>query len=237
MEEIAVKCKGLKKTFSLDSIQVNALQGIDLEVKKGELMMLVGPSGSGKTTLISIMAGVLKQTEGECLVFGKDINNLKEEEKITYRGANIGFLFQAFNLIHTLTCQENIAIPLILNGIDKKQAMAEAKEILTKVDLEERERNFPLQLSGGQQQRVAIARSLIHKPKLIVCDEPTSFLDHENGRKVLQILKNIVVAEKLTLVVVTHDVRIFEFADRIAHIEDGKITTITAPHQDHPFFG
>ena len=225
MEDIAVKCKNLKKIFKMDSVEVPALQGIDLEVKKGELLMLVGPSGSGKTTLISIIAGVLKQTEGECLVFDKDINNIKD--KIKYRGKNIGFLFQTFNLIPTLTCQENIAIPLILNGVTQEEALKRANQFLEKVDLQERKDNFPLQLSGGEQQRVAIARSLIHQPKLIVCDEPTSFLDHENGRKVLKILKDSVKKEKLTLIVVTHDVRIFEFADRIAHIDDGKITKIT----------
>jgi putative ABC transport system ATP-binding protein len=222
-KEIAVSCKNVKKVFGKGASKVEALRGINLEVKKGELLMLMGPSGSGKTTLISVIAGILTQTEGECLVSGMDLNHMSDTVKTVYRGRHIGFVFQAFNLIPMLTCAENVSIPLILNGADRKIALEKAQKLLAGVGIPEKTNTSPMELSGGQQQRVAIARAMIHDPDLIVCDEPTSFLDHETGMKVMDLLRSIAGKDSKTLIVVSHDVRITKYADRIARMEDGKI--------------
>lgn len=223
--EIALRCKDVTKTYVNGSTVVHALRGIDLEVYAGELMMLVGPSGSGKTTLISIIAGVLDRDDGECLVFGHDYKHMNQREKTQYRGQNIGFVFQMFNLIPTLSAAENVAIPLIINGIKRNEAIDRACEMLGRVGLSDRTYSLPSQLSGGQQQRVATARAIVHNPKLIVCDEPTSALDHETGHKIMELLREVAVGDGRTLIVVTHDARIFEFADKIAKMDDGHIVT------------
>jgi putative ABC transport system ATP-binding protein len=221
--EVAVFCKNLKKTYGEGSTAVEALRGVDLEIPKGELLILMGPSGSGKTTLISIIAGILTQTEGECLVSNLDLNRMADQEKTHYRGKHIGFVFQSFNLIPMLTCAENVSIPLLLLGESKKTALKRANELLTEVGIPEKAEISPSQLSGGQQQRVAIARGMIHDPDLIVCDEPTSYLDHETGMKVMELLRIIVDEKGKTLIVVTHDPRITSYAHRIVHLEDGRI--------------
>ncbi|MCF6150386.1 MAG: ABC transporter ATP-binding protein [Candidatus Kuenenia sp.] len=223
---IAVHCKGLTKTYGTGSTMVHALNGINLEVRTGEMMMLVGPSGSGKTTLISIIAGVLDRDGGECVVFGHDFMQMKSYEKTRYRGKHIGFVFQMFNLLPTLTAAENVAVPLLINGVKRKEAFDRAREILGRVGLGDLTCSLPDQLSGGQQQRVAIARAMLHNPKLIVCDEPTSALDHETGHKVMELLREMVVGVDRAFIVVTHDERIFEFADRIAKMDDGHITSV-----------
>jgi len=223
MSEITIECKKVTKTFGQGTSEVSVLRGVDLVAHENELIMLMGPSGSGKTTLISIIGGLLNQNSGDCTVLGKSINQLPEEEKTKFRGKNIGFLFQYFNLVPTLTAVENAAIPLILNGVNRNQAMEEAAKLLTLVGLEEQLYSTPNNISGGQQQRVAIARACIHKPKIILCDEPTSFLDHERGKKTLELLQQIKTENKCTLIVVTHDPRILEYADRILEIDDGVI--------------
>ncbi len=223
---IAVSCAKVAKTYGTGSNAVMALRDIELEVRTGELMMLVGPSGSGKTTLISVIAGILDNDDGECLVFGHDFKKMKTREKIRYRGQNIGFVFQAFNLFPTLTSVENVTVPLLLNGVDKREATQRAAEILESVGLGDKLSKFPAELSGGQQQRVAIARSLVHNPRLIVCDEPTSALDHQTGHKVMEMLRRVMVAPDRALIVVTHDARIFEFADQIAEMDDGVIVKV-----------
>ncbi len=227
MNNIAVRCKGVAKTYGSGDTQVRALRSIDLEVKTGELMMLVGPSGSGKTTLISIIAGVLARDEGECVVFGHDFKNMSHREQALFRGQNIGFVFQMFNLIPTLSAAENIAAPLLINGVKRRDALERAREALSRVGMGDRTRSLPSELSGGQQQRVAIARAIVHNPKFIVCDEPTSALDHETGHKVMELLHDVVVGVDRALVVVTHDSRIFEFAHRIARMDDGHIISIS----------
>jgi putative ABC transport system ATP-binding protein len=219
----AVVCKNVHKTFGEGSAKVEALRGVDLIIDEGELRMLMGPSGSGKTTLISIIAGILTQDTGECSVISVDLNQLPDRAKTQFRGKNIGFVFQSFILIPTLTCEENISIPLLLNGIEKTAALQKAKDLLNEVGMSDKIGAYPVQLSGGQQQRVAIARALIHEPKLIVCDEPTSYLDLETGLKVMELLRELITKTKATLIVVTHDVRITKFADRIDHLEDGRI--------------
>ena len=225
--KVAVQCRTLTKTFGTGNAAVKALRGVDLEVRTGELLMLVGPSGCGKTTLISVIAGVLRRDGGDCNIFDQDYNQMSEDQTTSFRGVNIGFVFQAFNLIPSLTTAENVATPLIINGMRPRVAVTHAREILKQVGFDDRMMNsLPTDLSGGQQQRVAIARALVHQPKLIVCDEPTSALDGETGRKVMELLHRLGRGEDRALVVVTHDARIFEFADRIAEMEDGRITQV-----------
>lgn len=221
--ETLLFCKGVKKTYKEGVTEVEALKGIDLELKEGELLMVVGPSGSGKTTLISIIAGILQATEGECVVLGKNLKDLQNSELTTFRGKNIGFVFQSFNLIPMLTAQENVAVPLLLTGTPYNEALEKSKEILIRFGLEDKIKESPNNLSGGQQQRVAIARACIHEPKLIVCDEPTSSLDHETGAKVMELFRDEVLKKSRSLIIVTHDPRIFSYADRIIHLEDGLI--------------
>ena len=178
-------CVGMTKSYGTKNAQVTALQNIDLDVYAGELLMLVGPSGCGKTTLISVVAGILDQDAGECLVFGQDVNHLGQRDRTRYRGQHIGFVFQAFNLLPTLTAAENVAVPWLINGVGRHEALTRAQETLHRVGLGERTQALPAQLSGGQQQRVAIARALVHDPHLIVCDEPTSALERTLGTRCL----------------------------------------------------
>ena len=223
---VAIRCRNVVKTYGVGSSQVFALRGIDLDVSPGQLMMLVGPSGCGKTTLISVIAGILDQDSGECTVYGQNLNAMKQRDRTRFRGTTIGFVFQAFNLLPTLTATENAAIPLLINGVKRTIAMDRAREMLDRVGLGNRSRSLPGQMSGGQQQRVAIARALIHDPKLIVCDEPTSALDHETGHKVMEMLRDVALNEGRSLVIVTHDARIFSFADRIAEMDDGRVVRV-----------
>jgi putative ABC transport system ATP-binding protein len=225
-DNIAVHCQRVTKTYGQGSSAVTALRGIDLDVRPGELMMLVGPSGCGKTTLISVIAGILDQDTGECTVFGHDFKSMSQREKTKYRGETIGFVFQSFNLLPTLTAAENVSVPLLINGVARGLALRKAHEMLNRVGLGDRGNALPAQLSGGQQQRVAIARALVHDPKLIVCDEPTSALDHETGHKVMELLKDVALKNDRSLIIVTHDARIFEFADRIAKMDDGCVMKV-----------
>ena len=220
---IAVRCRGVTKTYGTGPAKVAALRGIDLDVHRGELVMLVGPSGCGKTTLISIISAILEQDEGQCEVLGYDLISLDQEEKNRFRGESIGFVFQVFNLMPALTAAENVAVPLLIKGIAYQSAMEQAQAVLDSVGLASRSDALPGQLSGGQQQRVAIARALVHNPKLIVCDEPTSSLDHKTGHEMMNLLRDIAHSPDRTLIIVTHDNRILEFADRIARMDDGRI--------------
>ncbi|HLF97192.1 MAG TPA: ABC transporter ATP-binding protein [Methylococcaceae bacterium] len=228
----AVRCQSVTKSYPVGDSEVKALRGVDLEVQPGELMMLVGPSGCGKTTLISVVAGILDQDGGQCEVFGRNFLHMPDKEKLNYRARNIGFVFQAYNLLPTLTAAENVAVPLIINRTPRREALAKANEVLAGVGLGERSDSLPSQLSGGEQQRVAIARALAHGPRLVVCDEPTSALDHETGRRVMELLRGVALAGDRTLIIVTHDERIFDFADRIARMDDGRITRVATPGQE-----
>ena len=226
MNGVAVRCRGVTKHYGEGNARVVALRGVDLDVNAGELLMLVGPSGCGKTTLISVMAGILDRDEGECDVFGQDFAAMGQRARTLWRGRHIGFVFQAFNLLPTLTAAENVAVPLLILGEGRAAAVRKASETLEFMGLGDRTHSLPAQLSGGQQQRVAIARALIHEPRLIVCDEPTSALDHETGHVIMRLLRTAALREDRALVIVTHDARIFGFADRIAKMDDGRIKEI-----------
>jgi len=223
----AVHCRNIVKTYDTDGQKVTALNGVDLDIAAGELMMLVGPSGCGKTTLISIIAGILDQDEGRCELFGEDFLAMSNRDKLNFRAVNIGFVFQAYNLLPSLNATENVSVPLIINGMKRGAAERKANAVLEQVGLGERVQALPSQLSGGQQQRVAIARALVHSPRLIVCDEPTSALDHKSGHNIMNLLKEVALHHDRVLVIVTHDARIFSFADRIAEMDDGHIVRVT----------
>jgi putative ABC transport system ATP-binding protein len=214
------------KSYGSGEAKVAALRGIDLDVKRGELLMVVGPSGCGKTTLLSVITTILGYDSGQCRVLGRDLQSMDERERAYFRRDSVGFVFQLFNLLPALTAVENVAIPLLIEGTSWDDATARAKIIIETVGLTTRSSTLPGKLSGGEQQRVAIARALVHDPALVVCDEPTSNLDHETGHGIMEILSGVGKTRDRTIIVVTHDSRIFEFADRIARMDDGKITEI-----------
>jgi putative ABC transport system ATP-binding protein len=222
----AVHILNVTKTFVTGQARVQALRGVDLNARTGELLMLVGPSGCGKTTLISVIAGILNHDEGDCIVFGENLKDMAQGKKTLFRGANVGFVFQAYNLIPSLTVTENVAVPLLITGTPRKEALARAIEFLERINLGDKLNALPGTLSGGQQQRVAIARALVHSPRLIVCDEPTSALDADTGRLVMEVLRNTALSSDRAIIVVTHDNRIFNFADRIARMDDGRIVLV-----------
>jgi putative ABC transport system ATP-binding protein len=211
------------KEFGAGENQVRVLRGVDLDVPFGGMTFLVGPSGCGKTTLLSVVAGLLNASGGEVTVLGTDAGRMPGGEAIAFRRRNIGFVFQQYNLLPALTAAENAAVPLLAAGIPKKKAVSAASELLSQLGLGERLHAMPSQLSGGQQQRVALARALVHEPRLVVCDEPTSALDHETGNAVMDLLTKVAVRPDRAVIVVTHDNRVFQFADRIAHMDDGRI--------------
>ncbi|MCI0465639.1 MAG: ABC transporter ATP-binding protein [Beijerinckiaceae bacterium] len=230
-DPIAVRCRGITKTFPAGDGVIEVLHGIDLAVPAGELTMLVGPSGCGKTTLISIIAGILSPTQGIVETCGKTITKLRDAEKVAFRRRSIGFVFQQYNLLPALTSAENAAIPLVAAGTPMAKAAREAGAILERIGMGAHLDKLPNQLSGGQQQRVAIARAIVHAPRLIVCDEPTAALDAETGQTVLGILKETALAPGRAVIVVTHDSRIYRFADRIIAMEDGRIQSIRSALQ------
>ncbi len=220
-----ISCRGVTKTYGQGNAAVQALRGVDLEVRTGELLMLVGPSGCGKTTLISVLAGLLQRDDGDCSVLDHDYKQMSLNETTRFRGRNIGFVFQTFDLIPALTSAENAATPLLINGVKRRAALEQAGSVLKKLGFDDRMiSSLPADLSGGQKQRIAIARAMVHNPRMIVCDEPTSALDRESGHMVMDLMRQFALGKDRMLVVVTHDDRIFEFADRIARMEDGRIT-------------
>ena len=231
--EHAVRVRGVTKDFGTGDSVTRALRGVDLDVPYGEILMLIGPSGCGKTTLVSIIAGTLEPTAGDVEVLGLDLAAMTNGRKVRFRRDNVGFVFQAFNLLPSLTAAENAAVPLLIAGWKRSRAVEAASEVLDTLGLGDRLTNLPSELSGGQQQRVAIARALVHEPRLLVCDEPTSALDAENGRITMELIQRIAVQPDRAVIVVTHDSRVYSFADRIASMEDGRIESITAgPHLD-----
>ncbi|WP_445783741.1 ABC transporter ATP-binding protein [Sphingorhabdus sp.] len=224
MSNFAISVRGVAKDFPVGDDQIRVLHDINVDVNAGELTYLVGESGSGKTTLISIIAGILYPTEGRVQVFDTEIYDLSDNDLVRFRLANIGFIFQQYNLLPTLTAAENAAIPLIADGMKRSEAVERARALLEKLNIANQADKYPRQLSGGQQQRVAIARALVHEPRLIVCDEPTAALDAKSGRRVMDLLREVALAADRAVIIVTHDNRIFDLADRILAMEDGRIT-------------
>jgi putative ABC transport system ATP-binding protein len=224
--QLAVKTRGVTKSFGRGDSAVQALKGVDFEAYCGELVMVVGPSGCGKTTFLSVVCGTMQADDGSVDVFGTDLIHLGTGRLTAFRGKNVGFIFQQFNLIPTWNIVENASVPLLLNGQSTRQAEKAAAKILAEVGLGNRLDAYPRQLSGGQQQRVAIARALVHEPRLLICDEPTASLDAASGTKVMELLKESACRPDRCVIVVTHDSRIFPFADRIAEMEDGVVKAV-----------
>jgi putative ABC transport system ATP-binding protein len=224
--EPLVSCREVTKLYGNDNAQVQALRGVNLNVYGGELTMLVGPSGCGKTTLLSVLAGILLPTDGHVIALRTNLTHMASWRRTKFRRANVGFVFQQFNLLPALTAAENVAVPLVIQGQSKCKAVAAAKELLSKMDMADRVNNLPGKLSGGQQQRVAIARALIHHPHLVVCDEPTSALDAKTGHTIMELLRTNAIEGDRAVMIVTHDPRIFEFADSMARMDDGRIVSI-----------
>ena len=223
---VAVACRGVTKEFGAGDAKTLALRGVDLDVAYGEITLLVGPSGCGKTTLISIIAGLLRASAGEVAVLDRPLSKIGGGELVEFRRDSIGFVFQQYNLLPTLSAVENAAIPLIIQRVPRKKAFAKALEMLGEVGLANRAHSLPSQLSGGQQQRVAIARALVHQPRLLVCDEPTAALDAQSGRTVMELLRRVAVQPDRAVIIVTHDSRVFDFGDRIVHMNDGRVEEI-----------
>ena len=230
----AVVCRRVTKDYLSGDSRVRALQGIDLEVPFGEMLLLVGQSGCGKTTLISILAGLLDPTEGDVELLGRSREQLRGRRLVQFRGQHVGFVFQQYNLLPALTAAENVAVPLLIQGLRRAEALPRAEAVLRSVGLGDRVRSTPAHLSGGQQQRVAIARALVHNPQLLVCDEPTSALDAKSGRKVMELLRTVAVQPDRAVIVVTHDNRVFEFGDRIVSLSDGQIESVEVRSRTTP---
>jgi len=232
---IAVRVENVVKSFAAGDSRTFALKGATLDARFGELLMIVGPSGCGKTTLLSIICGTLNCDEGVVNVFDHDLRHMKDGKITRFRCENIGFIFQQFNLIPTLTAVENASVPLVLNGVRGREAERRAGAVLDEVGIGEKRQSYPNQLSGGQQQRVAISRALVHEPRLIICDEPTASLDAATGQKTMELLKTSALHPDRCVIVVSHDNRIYHFADRIAEMEDGRVTGIfDDPKNYHP---
>ena len=235
--EPAVICRDVVKTYGKGEIAVRALKGVSLEARFGELLMIVGPSGCGKTTLLSVMCGTLRADSGTIELFGKSISSMPERELTAFRARNVGFIFQQFNLVPTLTAQANVSIPRLLNGAPYATAQQDAGAMLAQVGLGGREKSFPSQMSGGQQQRVAISRAMVHQPRLVICDEPTASLDAAAGQRAMDLLRESARHPDRCVIVVTHDSRIFHYADRIVEMDDGLVTasqTASDYLRDHP---
>jgi len=220
----AIEVKNLVKTYGAGETSVHALKRVNLDVNEGELLLLLGASGSGKTTLISIVGCILSATSGSCKIRGVETVGLPQNKLPKVRLENIGFIFQGFNLFPALTAQENVEIALDLKSVRGAKAKKRAAELLERVGLKDKLKSYPADLSGGQKQRVAIARALAGEPHIILADEPTAALDSVSGKLIMDLLQELAHEQNRAVVVVTHDNRIFDYADRIVHIEDGSIS-------------
>lgn len=225
-EKCNIRAEGIKKCFGSGNTRIEVLHGIDWTIKPGRLTFLVGPSGCGKTTLISILAGILRATEGSVFLFGQELAGMSHRQQAQLRRREIGFIFQQFHLLPALTARENAAIPLLINRQDRSSALQVAGKMLGKLGLARYVDALPSILSGGQQQRVAIARALVHEPRLLICDEPTASLDAISGWQVMELLKRHAQKADRCVIIVTHHEQIFSFADTLIRMEDGKITSI-----------
>jgi putative ABC transport system ATP-binding protein len=226
MPRVAINAKGLQKWFGEGEAKTVALRDVELAADFGEMVYIVGPSGSGKTTLLSVLSGILRPNSGSVEVEGTDIWSLESDQLAEFRRNKIGFVFQDYHLFPRLTTAENVAIPLILKRNDWSQSMREALKYLDVVGLKNRADLPPMKLSGGEQQRVAIARAIVSTPDILIMDEPTASLDGETGRAIVSFVHKNLLNENRCIVVVTHDERIYEFATRILHMEDGRLAGV-----------
>ena len=226
MSTTALEVKNVIKTFSSDSGPVNAVDDVSFEVHSGEFVALVGPSGSGKTTMLSILAALLTPTSGQVLIDGMDLSQMSDKERVTLRREKIGFTFQSNNLIPFLNAKENVEFMLKLNNRLDHTGRIRSEELLARLGLEQRLRNLPSQMSGGQQQRVAIARALIHNPTVVLADEPTASLDTERAFQVVKTFAALIHENQRAGIMVTHDLRMCQFVDRVLQMRDGKLVAI-----------
>jgi putative ABC transport system ATP-binding protein len=227
MSKAVIEVSGLHKVYE-GAVPVKAVNGVDLTITEGEFTALKGPSGCGKTTLLNLLGGLDQPTSGSILIDGTDITALSDNELIDFRLHNIGFVFQAYNLIPVLSATENVSFIMLLQDRPKEERLARAEQLLKAVGLEGKEDKRPGQLSGGQQQRVAVARALASKPKFVLADEPTANLDSESTSKLLDIMEQLNAEENMTFVFATHDDRVIAKAKRVVSISDGKVISDTA---------
>lgn len=221
--DLIVVAKDVIKTYDTGKVKVEALRGINLSVKEGEMIAVMGPSGCGKTTLLNCMSGLDDLTDGEVRIRGRLLTDMSDRERTRYRAEKIGFIFQAYNLLPVLTAVENVELPLLLSGAPPKVARAKAVESLKAVGLEDWQDHKPAELSGGQQQRVTIARSLVNKPEIVFGDEPTGNLDSEYSKEIMELLKKLNKENRQTFIIVTHDYNVGRLTDRIVMMRDGAI--------------
>ncbi|ERI91594.1 ABC transporter, ATP-binding protein [Clostridiales bacterium oral taxon 876 str. F0540] len=223
LDEAVIEAKALVKTFKLGEVEVEVLKNIDLEIKEGEFVSIMGPSGSGKSTLLYLLGGLDKPTSGSVKIAGKELSYMKDKEQSIMRRRNVGFVFQFYNLIPNLDVEENIMLPLLLDGKKLKSYKERLEEILDVVGLADRRKHTPRELSGGQQQRVAIARALVGDPDVILADEPIGNLDSKTGTEVMELLRKINLEKKKTIVQVTHSKEAAGYGQRIVYVKDGKV--------------
>jgi len=223
MSPPAIRLTDLHRRYEMGDAHVDALRGVNLTVEQGEFVALVGPSGSGKSTVLNLIGGLDRPTEGEIRVDGVELTAQDERGLTAHRRYRVGFVFQSFNLLPRLTALENVALPLMFNGVPERERLIQARRLLEQVGLRDRLGHRPTQLSGGEQQRVAIARALVALPALLLADEPTGNLDTTTGGEIMTLLKTLNAERGLTLLVVTHDPEVAAFADRIVRLRDGRV--------------
>ncbi|UCH59692.1 MAG: ABC transporter ATP-binding protein [Anaerolineales bacterium] len=234
MNNSYLETTGLHKIYTMGEVEVKALAGVDLTIPQGTFTLIMGPSGSGKSTLLYLIGGLDRPTYGQIYVDGQEVDNLDENELAVYRRQRVGFIFQSFNLVPSMTALENVALPLRFTHTRRRERFERARELLSKVGLQDRAQHKPTELSGGQQQRVAIARALVNRPQLILADEPTGNLDTVSGESIMELLAEL-HREGATVLVVSHDTRLVNYATRVVHILDGQIANGSGEHStsDH----
>ena len=221
-----IEVRDLYKLYRVGDEIVRALDGVNFDICEGEFCAIVGTSGSGKSTLLNMLAGLEKPTKGSVVIAGQHIETLNEDQLVRFRRDNVGFIFQSFHLLGTMNAVENVALPLSFRGIPRDIRLKKADKMLDLVNLKKHKKHLPNQMSGGQQQRVGVARALVVDPKIIFADEPTGNLDSHTSEEVMELMQKVVREQKTTLVMVTHDEHLANYADRIFHIRDGKILKI-----------
>jgi len=232
-----LKMQGITKEYKLGKTVVRALRGLDMEIASGEIVAIMGPSGSGKSTLMHILGALDTPTSGTATIDGSDLERLKESQLVTLRGKKVGFVFQTFNLIQTLSALQNVELPMIFQGLSRSERARRARDLLTRVGLADRVRHKPNELSGGERQRVAVARALANDPEIILADEPTGNLDTETGGPILALLQELSRRDGKTVILVTHDPDAAEIADRIVKLRDGCVSSGTRPGDEPSTLG